>query len=201
MVDTDFFSPPTTPPDSTGFTILSIGWLVHRKRMDILLRAFAQSFVGRDHIRLEIGGSGPELAALRELASRLGIAGQVSFLGALGRDDVRYHMRRANLFVLPSSYETFGVVLIEAMATGLPVVATSSGGPKEIVNEKVGRLVLPDNVSELANAMDEEYRLREWRLQQRFDIAREAEERYSKHVVVEMLEHFYASALGGERDR
>lgn len=199
MVDTGFFSPPTAPPDLTSFKILSVGWLVRGKRLDVLLRAFAICFRERQQVVLEIGGSGPELAALQRLASQLAIERQVVFLGELGRDAVLFHMHRANLFVLPSSYETFGVVLIEAMATGLPVIATSSGGPKEIVTELGGRLVSPDNVSEFAGALADEFALRERRAKQRLEIHRDIKQRYSKEVVVEMLENWYAEALASAR--
>ncbi len=62
-------------------------------------------------------------------------------------------MQSANCFVLPTRYEAFGAVLIEAMATGLPVIATRSGGPDHIVSEDNGLLIEPENVAELAGAM------------------------------------------------
>jgi glycosyltransferase involved in cell wall biosynthesis len=62
-------------------------------------------------------------------------------------------MQRGNCFVLPTRYEAFGVVLIEAMATGLPVIATRSGGPESIVNTENGLLIDPENAEDLARAM------------------------------------------------
>ena len=93
-----------------------------------LLRAFAERFAGDPSVRLGIGGDGPERGRLHELAGSLAIAEQVDWLGALDRDGVRQAMCEADAFVLPSRLETFGVVVIEALACGLPVVATRSGG-------------------------------------------------------------------------
>ena len=75
------------------------------------------------------------------------------FLGLLDRDKVRETMWKANAFVLPSYFETFGVVLIEAMATGLPVISTKCGGPEDFITSDVGYLVSPGDIEGLAKAM------------------------------------------------
>ena len=66
-------------------------------------------------------------------------------------------MQMANLLVLPSRFEAFGVVLIEAMSTGCPVLSTHSGGPSHIVKENSGLLVEPDSVDELEEAIEKMY--------------------------------------------
>lgn len=63
-------------------------------------------------------------------------------------------MNKCDIFVLPSRYETFGVVYIEALASGKPVIATFNGGAEDIINEEVGVLVEIDNVNKLAQAME-----------------------------------------------
>lgn len=152
-VDTKFFTLPTSERKPIPFRFLCIAFHDPRKGVDVLLKAFAKSFKGRKEIILEIGGDGDQRKYLEKLAIELGIYEQVRFLGMLQRTQVKEAMWRANIFVLPSYAETFGVVLIEAMATGLNVVSTRCGGPEEIVTEELGSLVEPGNVDELAQAL------------------------------------------------
>jgi glycosyltransferase involved in cell wall biosynthesis len=159
MVDTNFFSMPPTggrePPPP--FRLLTVAWLKPLKGIDVLLRAFAAAFARRPEVMLEIGGDGGERAALEALARELAIAEQVRFLGALSPAEVRDALHRAHHFVLPSLTESFGLVLAEAMATGLPVIATRCGGPEEVIEQGTGRLVPPGNVTALAEALREAY--------------------------------------------
>lgn len=136
------------------FVILTIGNLVAIKNHAVLLRAFAKAFKGNNSVQLKIGGDGPLFGKLKDLARRLGIANQVEFLGALNREQVLYEMSKTDIFVLSSNYETFGVVLIEALACGKPVIATDSGGPRYIVNNENGILVPPGDETALAHAME-----------------------------------------------
>lgn len=140
MTDTDFFVVQDRR-QGQGFHILAIAILNANKGFDVLLRAFAQAFKGEPGVVLSIGGRGPEQSNLVALAAELGVQDQVQFLGILDRAQVRQTMWDADLFVVSSHQETFGIVLIEAMATGLPVVATRCGGPEEIVEPGNGWLV------------------------------------------------------------
>lgn len=135
------------------YRILSIGALTPIKNHASLLRAFAKVSARNADVQLRIGGTGPLRQQLGDLARRLGVEARVQFLGHLEREDVLREMTEANVFVLPSLYETFGVVLIEALATGTPVVATDCGGPREIVNSGNGLLVPPADDEALAQAM------------------------------------------------
>jgi len=153
LVDTDFFAPPECEPAAEPYTIVTIARLVAGKRIDLLIRAFAACHARNAGVRLVIGGDGPCRGELEETCRHLGIRELVTFSGALTRKGVRDLLRSAHLFVLPSSVETFGIVLIEALATGVPVVATRSGGPEEIVTDSCGLLVAPDDVEGLELAL------------------------------------------------
>ncbi|MEM2338894.1 MAG: glycosyltransferase, partial [Nitrososphaerales archaeon] len=141
VVDTDYFTLPTVKRKKDPFKFLSIALLSPKKGMDILIRAFYEAFRDVDDVVLEIGGDGPSRPILESLVKELKMEEKIKFLGMLDRYQVRENMWRANVFVLPSYYETFGVVLIEAMATGLPVIATRCGGPEDFVNPKEGSFV------------------------------------------------------------
>jgi glycosyltransferase involved in cell wall biosynthesis len=140
-VDFDFFDLPPAPRPVTPFTFISVSNLVAGKRLDALIRAFARASLVHHAIRLVIVGAGVDAGALQRLACEAGVAARVEFTGSLPPQGVRERMWKANALVMPSAFETFGVVLFEALATGIPVVATRCGGPEDIVDESVGLLV------------------------------------------------------------
>ncbi|MDA0835882.1 MAG: glycosyltransferase [Planctomycetota bacterium] len=137
------------------FRWLNVAILTEKKGHLDLLQAFAEAFRGNRGHELRIGGDGPLREKLIAHAAALGIAEQVRFLGELDRSEVLAEMQHCDAFVLPSHVETFGVVLIEAMACGKPVIATRSGGPECIVNRTNGILVPPRSPSAFATAMRE----------------------------------------------
>lgn len=195
VVDTEFFSPPPLPRPSRPFIFLSVALLTPKKGIDVLIKAFAAKFKGYADVELWIGGDGPQRSDLERLVHSLDIKSQVRFLGLLSREQVREAMWRANVFVLPSYVETFGVVLIEALATGLPVIATSCGGPEEFVTREVGRLVSPGSVSGLAECM--EFMFEDACM--RFDghkISRLAHSRFGYSAVSSRLEEIYREVSG-----
>jgi glycosyltransferase involved in cell wall biosynthesis len=122
-----------------------------QKGVDVLLRAFAQ--VERQHptVKLILAGDGPDRAALMHLAKSLGLQ-RVMFLG--WRTDAGNILADINLLVVPSRWEGFGLVALEAMAMGKPVAASRvSALPEIVVPEETGLLLTPGSVEEVANAM------------------------------------------------
>ncbi len=153
-VRTAFFtSPPDERPAPPPFHLVTVTGLNNRKDVGSLLDAFAQAFHRSDAVVLTIVGDGPRREALEEQSRRLGIGSHVDFRGPLGRTAVREALWNAHAFVLPSRHETFGVALVEAMATGLPVVAARCGGPKDIVTDETGCLVPTSDADALAAAL------------------------------------------------
>jgi glycosyltransferase involved in cell wall biosynthesis len=153
MVDAGFFTLPARPRTREPFRFLTVGHLIRRKGIDVLLRAFAGAFSERPSVSLWIGGDGPERAALQRLAYRLRLDDQVRFVGRVRREQVRELMWQCHALVISSRIETFGVVAIEAMATGMRVIATRCGGPEEVVDERLGFLVPPEDPIALRDAM------------------------------------------------
>lgn len=132
--------------------ILTAGRLEYQKAHDVLLRAYAASGIWRSHA-LVILGKGSRLDALHRLASRLGVAEHVRFIGFAANPYA--WMARADLFVLPSRWEGFPTAAAEAMACGTPLLlADCSFGPRDVIEPGVsGELVPVDDVDALATAM------------------------------------------------
>jgi len=135
----------------TAIVLLFAGRLLPIKGVDVLLHAFKEVAEGL----LWIAGGGFEGERLKELARTLGIAERVGFLGNLPHRSLAERMKAADLFVLPSRSEPFGIVLVEAMDAALPIVATEVGGIPSIVESENGLLVPPDDVAALAKAIRE----------------------------------------------
>lgn len=134
--------------------ILYVGSLIKRKGVIYLLQAMAKIVTDYPAVTLIIVGDGPERPALEQLAQTLNLTGKVIFTGLLPSAQVREWLQRARLFVLPSVEEGLGVVLLEALACGTPIVASRVGGIPEVVTPPVGRLVPPANATALAQAID-----------------------------------------------
>lgn len=139
------------PAGATGgqppVNALWVGHHVEVKRVDRLLDALAIARRHEPRLVLTLVGSGPLEPAARERAQALGVAQQVRFVPAASREAVREHMAHADFFVLPSESETFGVVVIEALSMGLPVLATDCGGPADVLGDP-GLGMLADNTLE-----------------------------------------------------
>jgi glycosyltransferase involved in cell wall biosynthesis len=143
-----FASPETDKKIHIGF----LGNLDNEnKGLDLLLKSV--SLLKRRNIILHIGGKGKLLDSYVKMAEESGIKENCRFYGGILPEEVAGFYSRLNFFVLVSRYETFGIVLVEAMACGLPVIATKCGGPEEIVIPSTGILVSKDNVQVLAVAI------------------------------------------------
>ena len=134
--------------------VIAVGRLTPQKGFDVLIRAFAKLVQKYPAWQLRIAGVGEEQTALRQLSADLSIADRVAFLGRI--EDVEAELLRASIFVLSSRFEGFPNALCEAMAVGLPVVATRCKfGPEEIIqHENNGWLVPVDDVDELSRALN-----------------------------------------------
>lgn len=124
--------------------LLSVGRLVTKKGLEIGLRAVMALHAANPKLRIEyrVIGDGPLRADLTRLAEELGAASIVHFLGALPGVEVRRWMYESDIYLLPSLMEQAGYVLLEAQATGLPIVATRVGGVPEMVREGKSALLV-----------------------------------------------------------
>lgn len=135
--------------------VLTLGRAVPKKGFDLLVRAFAEIAHRNPGVGLVIGGEGPSRMDLGTLARHLGVESQVFLPGRLDRAEVAWAMSQATVFVLPSRVEPFGIVVLEAMRAGRPVVVTAHGGASEIVRHQLDGLVVnPFKATEMGAAID-----------------------------------------------
>ena len=133
---------------------LYVGRAAHEKNIEFLLEAMPHALAACPGLILVIAGEGPALPALKQSAARLGIADNVRFVGYLDRfSELPACYAAADLFVFASRTETQGLVLLEAMASGLPVLAFSALGTREIVEPRRGALPAPQTATEFGAAM------------------------------------------------
>ncbi len=132
--------------------LFSVGRIVHQKGLDLGLRALAQLKDLDWH--WNIAGDGPQLDVLKSLTNELGLSDRVTFLGWQSRAELTQWYHRSNLFLFPSRHEGMPNAVLEAMSSGLPVVATRIAGSEElVVNGETGLLVTTENVTELRDAL------------------------------------------------
>jgi glycosyltransferase involved in cell wall biosynthesis len=145
------FEVPGSDSSSRRPYILSLGRLAPQKGFHTLIEAFAKSGLAAS-MDLVIGGDGAEMNRLHDIAAQSGIAERVCFAGRLDRKAVASYLQSCEFFVLASPAEPFGIVVIEAMAAGAPVIAVNNAGPAEIITDGVNGLLVERSESELLAA-------------------------------------------------
>lgn len=140
-----------------GHTLLSVTRLIRAdvlKGVDVVLRAMPEILRRCPEARYVIVGDGSDRASLEQLAAKLGIAERVEFRGEVSCQALCRAYQEADVFVLPSQTEGFGIVYLEAMISGLPVVAVRAGGAPNVVEDGVtGMLVAPGDEKQLVSAV------------------------------------------------
>lgn len=134
-----------------GKIVLNVATLTKQKGQDLLLQAI--SLMKNKATLVFVGHDAGFKSKLEEKVKELDL-NNVIFLGGIDQNDLACLYQQSDVFVFPSRYEPFGIVALEAMASGLPVVATKFGGTKEFVHEPFGKIVDPYDPQELANAID-----------------------------------------------
>ena len=135
----------------TDQNIIFVGTLRQIKGVRYLIEAMSIMRLNDPHVELMIVGDGEEKEYLQKLTSDLNLNNCVSFVGKVPNDDIPKYMKEADLFVLPSLSESFGIVNIEAMASGLPIVSTNVGGLPDLIKDGInGFLVNPRDPAAIA---------------------------------------------------
>ncbi|MCJ7449325.1 MAG: glycosyltransferase [Bacteroidales bacterium] len=195
IVDTERFE--LVKPKTEGIT--NIGFLgglgSYNKGLDLLLKS-ASLLQKRNYI-LHIGGDGVLLNTFKKIARDSGLLTNCKFYGEISRNNIQDFYSRLDIFVLPSRYETFGIVLVEAMASGIPVIATKCGGPQEIVTQSTGILVEKDNADELAKAIS--FMSENLGSYDKAAIRNYAKEKFGQSIFIEKITDLYYMISGKKR--
>jgi glycosyltransferase involved in cell wall biosynthesis len=182
-------------PESQPHVIKALGRFVHKKGFDTLVDALARVRAAGIDARLVIGGDGPERGALEARIAALGLGGEIALPGWI--EDVAVFLADAQIFVLPSRDEPFGIVVLEAMARGVPIVTTPADGPREVL-DGVAWFSADAGAPALADAVVQALRDRPTTLAFASAALRRFNERYSATQVVARYLDLYARLLGDE---
>ena len=152
----DIFLKRFTPKSWNGtgtFELFTNSFLLPRKNVTLIIDAVKLLRDRGRNVRLSIGGDGPEENKLEAYVKAQNLQNAVNFRGKLYRKEVKQALDACHCFVLASKYETFGVVLIESLACGRPVVITDSGGPRDFITEEHGVVIEKHEAAYLAEAI------------------------------------------------
>jgi len=193
VVDTSEFHPDGKPIPSGA--LIGVGNLYDAKGWEYLLEALALLRDGRRSVRLDLYGDGVLREELEARVSRLGIGGLVTFHGWRPKREVAERLRGSDVFAITSRYDSNPCAVIEALASGVPVVATAVGGIPEMVTDDSGVLAAPGNVEGIAAAIEAALD-RTW---DRDAIASSARDRYGFDRIGEDFAAVYEEAIARRR--
>jgi phosphatidylinositol alpha-1,6-mannosyltransferase len=185
------------PAPEKALRCLTVAFMQARKGLDYLLQAVSQ--IKNTEVSFRIIGDGPHLGKLEQLSLRLGVTDRVTFAGRLTREAVRSEFEASDIFVLPSLWEGQGIVFLEAMASGLPVVATNIPGVSGMLEDGANALLVPPGDSRaLAGAIERLAESPELRAELASEGLRRVEE-YDWNQLVGRVISLYSSILEGNR--
>jgi glycosyltransferase involved in cell wall biosynthesis len=197
-VDTSRFrpqSPQTQRPHDT-ITVMYSGRITREKGVELLADAFLRARAREPRLRLQLAGGGPEQERLHE---RLGE--HARFLGWLEGDELAKAYANADIFLFPSATDTFGQVILEAQASGLPVIAVAEGGPLSLIDDHVDGLLCDAHPERLADAMIELARSSLLREQLARGALRSARQRTWERTLQRLADGYQQALLGHDRKR
>lgn len=192
VADLSLFKAKYIPDENRVIDFISVGNLKSNKRMDLLIRCFCKAFHNDSNKKLIICGDGPEYSDLKKVMKDCGAGKNVVLAGKRSRSEIAEYFNESKAFILLSKSETFGVAFIEAMAAGLPVISTKSGGPECFITNDTGMLVEDDDMSIVA-AMKKI--LKEQAKYDRNAISRYANDNFAPNIIAGKLTITYKEIL------
>lgn len=183
---------PKTYTSEETFHFFTNSFLLPRKNIKLIIDAIHLMVKKKLNVHLTVGGEGPLADELKEYTRFLGLEKQVRFTGKLWRHEVKEEVDKCHSFVLASQYETFGVVLIESLARGRPVVCTDSGGPRDFIRPEHGVLVEKHDAEDLSKAM--EYVMKNYNQYNQQSLSDYCKDNFNEHKIAgEMMDVYYAA--------
>lgn len=198
VVDCELFKPVSDKIQDEGFSFLTICYMeeeaqLYKKGLDTLLKAWKEVCLEYPFAKLFIGGGGQAQKKVIEWIREYNLQSSVELLGTLNREQVADKMQKCDCFVLPSRYETFGVVYIEAMSCGKPVIAVKNGGPDDFVKDFNGILIEPEQIKELEASMKQMITGKD--KYNSHKIRNFVKDRFSQKAIAKQLEEIYLELI------
>lgn len=175
--------------EKESFTFISVGNLIQSKRHDIIIDAFNKAFTTNDNVKLRIIGDGNLKDSLRTKVSKLNREHQIIFTGELSREAVVKEMQNSDAFIMASEFETFGIVYIEAMACGNPIITVKNGGSDSLINEENGIILEENSIDKFSNAM--KYMIKNRKNYNSEDISMKCISKYGKNSYIKQTYELY----------
>lgn len=175
------------------YRFISIGRLVKGKKFDLLIKAFVKKFKDVENVELIIVGGGEEYTNLKKTIKSLNMNNKIILTGFLNRKETAQLLESSNSYVTASSFETFGVPVVEAMSCGKAVIVADTSPLVQYINKERGLLFKVDNVDSLADKLEEMYEQR--LINNSEQIADFAKRNFSEEAIGEKLYNIYNSCL------
>ena len=192
MVSDLFFKSSKVSREDGRFKFIAVGALRKDKCFDVLIDAFAQcNFPSQ--VSLSIVGGGMEQPSLEHKIKEYSLETQVELLGVKTPEEVSGLLCQSDCYVLSSRLETFAIVVIEAMAKGLPVIATKCGGPESFMRPEDGLLIPKENTNELSKAL--QYMLEHHKEYDAEEIRQHCYESFSQDIIADRIIDVYKDVL------
>lgn len=172
---------------------ITTGSLVYRKGFDLLSKAFTLADLPKDKWQMLVIGEGEERATLQQQIDTAGYHDNIILTGKKGKEEIARMLNQSDVFVLPSRNENFSVAVLEALACGLPVVASICGGIRECIGEKNGLLFEVDDVEGLAKCLKHMYE--HYQEYDRKAIADNCQARFSSEVIAKQLTEIFEDVV------
>ena len=183
----------TASKQNALFTFVCVGSLLPIKNHTLLISALAKSVIPKNQWQLIIVGEGKKRLALQTQINQLGLTENIHLVGLKNKQTIAQMHNTGHVFVLPSISENFSVAVLEALACGLPVVASICGGIRECIDEKNGILFEVNDVDGLAKAL--EHMFYHYQNYDRQAIADDCQARFSSEVIAKQLTDIFEKAI------
>jgi N-acetyl sugar amidotransferase len=184
-----FFSSSKQVENNKNFIFINVGGLVKVKNHKLLIDAFTLALEKNPGIILRIAGDGALRKEIEDYIDEKGIKNRIFLLGSLSRDEVVKEINNAHALISTSQIETFGINIVEALACGKPVIATNSGGPRDIISQGDGYLVANHNPGAIADAMNK--LIQDYNKFFPDEITKRCYARFSEEVIIKKLDKIF----------
>jgi glycosyltransferase involved in cell wall biosynthesis len=176
-----------------------VGTLLPIKRFDLVIQALGESISLPKNIQFTIIGDGSEKKTLQRMIETYHLSDTVHLVGYKTRDYIANTLQEADVYILSSHVETFGVAPVEALACGVPVIATDCGGSRSYMNDFNGLLIPIDDVKAMSEAIS--YMIEHYREYDRERIAEDCKQRFSSEVIAKRLESIFEDVIAKSKNK